>query len=243
MSFHYSPKIITQGLISYMDAANPKSYISGDTTWYDLTTNKNNGTLESGPTFDSDNGGSILFNGTTQYINLGNSNDFTFGNGITDSPFSICAWVKMVDATNFTIISKYTTTNEEWAFVTTGVDKVRVVLYDDSLGPNVNIGRQWDTPVTPYVGQWAYVVVTYNGSGLSGLKIYWDTVRVDDTDISNGTYVAMENTNSDVNIARFTGAVTEHANGNISNLSIYNIELTPNNIVQNYNALKSRFQS
>ena len=53
MAFRYSPKIVTDGLVLYLDAANPKSYVSGSTLWNDLTINSNNGVLTNGPTFSS----------------------------------------------------------------------------------------------------------------------------------------------------------------------------------------------
>jgi hypothetical protein len=56
--------IVKDGLILYLDASNPKSYVSGSTTWYDLSKNQNNYTLVNNPTF-SNNG--IVFDGITQY--------------------------------------------------------------------------------------------------------------------------------------------------------------------------------
>ena len=58
MAFNYSPKIVTNGLVLCLDAANPKSYVSGSTKWNDLSKNYLNGTLTNGPTFNSANGGS-----------------------------------------------------------------------------------------------------------------------------------------------------------------------------------------
>ena len=67
MAFNYSPKVVTDGLVLYLDAANPKSYVSGSTTWGDLSRGGNNGTLVNGPTFDGGNGGSIVFDGVNDY--------------------------------------------------------------------------------------------------------------------------------------------------------------------------------
>ena len=69
--YESTPPIVTNGLVLALDAANQKSYISGSTIWNDLSGNVNNGTLTNGPTFNSDNGGNLLFNGTTQYIATG----------------------------------------------------------------------------------------------------------------------------------------------------------------------------
>jgi hypothetical protein len=70
MSFVHSPKIITDGLVLALDAGNTKSYTSGSTTWFDKSGNANNGTLTNGPTFSSANGGSIVFDGVDDYIEI-----------------------------------------------------------------------------------------------------------------------------------------------------------------------------
>jgi hypothetical protein len=61
--------IVTDGLVLYLDAANTKSIVSGSTRWNDLSREGNNGTLVNGPTFDSGNGGSIVFDGVDDYVN------------------------------------------------------------------------------------------------------------------------------------------------------------------------------
>ena len=60
MATNGGPDIIQDGLVFAVDAANKKSYTSGSSTWVDLA-GSNNGTLTNGPTFDSGNGGSIVF--------------------------------------------------------------------------------------------------------------------------------------------------------------------------------------
>ena len=64
--------IITDGLVLYVDAGNTDSYPGSGTTWTDISTNSNNGTLTNGPTFDSGDGGSIVFDGTDDYVDFGN---------------------------------------------------------------------------------------------------------------------------------------------------------------------------
>ena len=70
MAIEYNnPKIVTDGLIHYYDAANPKSYPGSGTTWYDLVGNKN-GTLKNGATFSTDNQGVIVLDGVNDYIEI-----------------------------------------------------------------------------------------------------------------------------------------------------------------------------
>lgn len=62
--------IITDGLTLNLDAGNPASYPGSGTTWTDLSGNGNNGTLVNGPTFDSANGGSLVFDGGDDLVQL-----------------------------------------------------------------------------------------------------------------------------------------------------------------------------
>ena len=64
----YGPKIITNGLVLYLDAANRNSYPGSGTTCTDLSGNNNNFTLVNGPTFSSGNMGNIVFDGTDDYL-------------------------------------------------------------------------------------------------------------------------------------------------------------------------------
>lgn len=68
MAYRNGPKIITDGLVLCLDAAGTKSYPGNGTTWTDLSGNGNNGTLINGPTFSSDNGGSLVFDGSNEWV-------------------------------------------------------------------------------------------------------------------------------------------------------------------------------
>jgi len=70
MAFSYSPKIATDGLVLCLDAANNRSYPGSGTAWTDLSRGGNNGALTNGPTFNSANGGSIVFDGTNDYVQV-----------------------------------------------------------------------------------------------------------------------------------------------------------------------------
>ena len=64
------PPEVTNGLLVYLNAGIPESYsltgVAGaNAIWNDLSTSKNNGSLNTIPTYESDNGGSLIFNGST----------------------------------------------------------------------------------------------------------------------------------------------------------------------------------
>jgi hypothetical protein len=52
----------------YLDAGNASSYPGSGTAWTDLSGNSRNGTLTNGPTYSSDNGGSIVFDGSNDFV-------------------------------------------------------------------------------------------------------------------------------------------------------------------------------
>ena len=81
--------IVTNGLVLNLDATNPRSYPQpyNGTTWINLA-GTNNGTLTNGPTYNSANGGSIIFDGTNDYVDCGNPISLQINTG------TICVWVK-----------------------------------------------------------------------------------------------------------------------------------------------------
>lgn len=67
----YYGGIVTNGLVLALDAAKKDSYPGSGTVWRDISGNGNNGTLTNGPTFNSGNGGSIVFDGVDDYVEYG----------------------------------------------------------------------------------------------------------------------------------------------------------------------------
>ncbi len=66
--FLWPNQLHTANLVLYLDAAKTSSYPGTGTTWTDLSTSSNNATLNNGPTFDSANGGSIVTDGSNDFI-------------------------------------------------------------------------------------------------------------------------------------------------------------------------------
>ncbi len=81
------PNIVKDGLVLYLDSGSPNSYYSlqGGNTWKDISGNGNNGSLINGPTFNSANGGSIVFDGTNDYVNF----SLTIP---TSTVYTVCCW-------------------------------------------------------------------------------------------------------------------------------------------------------
>ena len=175
---------------------------------------------------------SFDFDGMDDYVDCGDSDDFSFGNGTTDSPFSISAWIKMDDASAFRVATKYVNANREYLFTTDTSDRLSFALYDNSNGSRIQ--RKYNTALTSFQGQWINVIGTYDGSSLSsGIKIYLNGTRVDDIDGNLGTYIAMENTTQPLEIGRSN--LTSFSNGKIDEAAIFNTELSSADALAIYN--------
>jgi hypothetical protein len=82
---------VTTGLVLYYDVNNASSYPGSGTNLTDLSTSALNSTLTNGPTFSSNNGGTIVFDGTNDYTTRAANSAFNFGTG----DFTIEMWVKI----------------------------------------------------------------------------------------------------------------------------------------------------
>ena len=68
MGFYRGPKIVTDGLVLALDAANPLSYPGSGTNWNDLSGNNYNASLINSPTYNSNS--FFSFNGLDTYASF-----------------------------------------------------------------------------------------------------------------------------------------------------------------------------
>jgi hypothetical protein len=170
---------------------------------------------------------SIELDGIDAFVEVADSDNLSFGNGTTDSPFSVSAWVKMDTVNNFIIVSKDATSQREYAFRMVN-DTIRVFLLDNSSGGY--IGRFYNSSLSSLQGVWSHFCFTYNGNSASnGVKIYLNATRVDDSNYQGGTYTSMENTSSSFNIGR-QEASNSDSNGNIDEVAIFDSELSASDV-------------
>jgi hypothetical protein len=214
MSFSHSPKIVTNGLVLALDAADQNSYPGSGTTWNDMSGNGNNGTLTSGPTYSTDSGGSIVFNGSTNYVSLGNPTSLNILN------FTIGIWVKANTITNYqNPIFKGDSTQGQYG-----------LIINSSGNWQIQPGSAFITdPIT--TGTWNYFVGTYDGTNTTAYRNAIQKAQSTIAQTNHGTLVTI-------------GADTvnnRYFNGYIGNVQIYNRALLSTEILQNYNAVKSRF--
>ena len=222
MAFNYSPKTVTDGLVLYMDAANSKSYVSGSTTWNDISRGGNIGTLLNGPTYNSSNSGNIVFDGTDDYVTVTEIGQLT--------RFSIESWFRPTTHPNnlaAVVTSVYPGTNGTVNFK---------IGYEGGSGMvgGTYIGGWFLTPSVPTtLNTWQQVIFTYNGSSLA---IYSNGVSG-----GSNAFVGTPNSGGDgIRIGR-RWDTADYFTGNIAITRIYNRALSQQEITQNYNATKTRF--
>ena len=255
MSFTYSPSIVKDGLIFYLDVANPKSYISGDTLCYDLL-GDNVGSLQNGIGFDPANNGVLTFDGVDEvaYFNQSASAGDLGKFERTDS-FSVEYLVDM-DASDLgvqTLFGRDSRFNSDYiGYRGWGVEyragKIRFFL-DNRLTQVPNTEPNPDgvsviTSDTKYGKH--HVIITYDGTSLaSGVTMYVDGVEevlVVEDDNLTGTIISTGFSN-DVTFAvgQRYGGPPWHPTCDLSKIAMYNRVLSQVEALRNYNTIKGRF--
>ena len=220
MAGNVAPNIVDNGLVLYLDAANIKSYPTTGTTWTDLSKFNNGGALTNGPTFNTNNGGSIVFDGTNDYVDIG-SNIQNY------SSFTTSIWVNYL------------------VFDSVGSTGWRSPLGDDSqsfsyhilfLQGIIYLGVSSGFIGNPYVGVTHNIVNVNNWYNFVITKNSSDSVSF----YQNGVLLGTQIKSGNVNVNKI-GKGYVYDNVRCSNFSFYNRALTQEEILQNYNIIKNRY--
>lgn len=227
--------IVTDGLVLHLDAANPKSFINGSTTWNDLSGNRNNGTLINGPTFSSANAGSISFDGVNDNVSILNS---SLMNLIPTRPASISIWCRFNNVTTRqVIIADWTSIgmNETCHLEINGYQMTpkRIGGYLQNIGGGTQ-NLEDNIDVLPNI--WYNIVI--QNTDLTHSELYINGSLRSSRISTQGT----PDPNNLTTLGSGGGYQGLYLNGNISDFKIYKGRfLTQSEITQNFNALKSRY--
>ena len=205
--------IVRDGLIFHVDASKSNSYAGVGNTIYDISGSGKIGTLTNGPTFSGLNGGSIAFDGSNDYILFPNSD-------VMGSVYTQNIWFKK----NSSSVSDLADAQYSGALVYSG----SIVFYYTNVPP---------VTLTAYysfaIGVW-YCLSLVRGSSVKQIylngNILASTGSTDMYDAPGTNFVIGSN-----------GGNSEFLNGNIAQVQIYNRALSSTEILQNYNALKTRY--
>ncbi len=225
MGLAHSPKIVTDGLVICLDAADRKSYPGSGTTWTDRSGNGNNSTLVNGPTFSNVNGGVIEFDGADDYATL------PCPELVGESTISIEMFTKWRENGGGMFLG-FTTYNVYTAGGRLGYNngQSNVIGIDASAVSSLGL-----------IGSYNHYVFIMNSSGnLTTNKIY---INGED----QGTLTALVGSDGTCRAFTNTMRINSWNNGGYSAdndnafFRVYNRELTDTEIAQNYNSQKSRF--
>lgn len=176
------------------------------------------------------------------YLITPDSNSLTFGNGTTDSAFSISFWIDMQQNKAKAIMAKASAAAVGEYYFNVGSNNVLTFrLVDNSASSYHTIS----TATNYFPAGWHFFVMTYSGNGATtGVKFYKD--NSEDTSLTKsttGTYTATENTNEPLYIGSrgTTTATTNFFEGKLNDIRVYNIELTSAQMTAIYNQTSYRY--
>lgn len=223
MSIQGNPYTIhDNSLVLHLDAANPKSYIGSGTNWVDLSGNNITGTLVGGASFNSNNLGSISFDGVNGKVTFPNITVST-SNGIT-----VEVWFKTSSGTKYQDIFDLDDAYGVWMVTNySGAGTGKIVTSFNTLTGYISSNYS--------INQWYCVVLA--GSGTSNFQ-YVNGVL---TGTASQTVASSINFNT-ARIGNVDGdRASEYLVGNVASLKIYNKLLSAYEVLQNYNATRTRF--
>ena len=217
------PNIVENGLVLALDAADKNSYKGSGTNWKDLSGNSYNGTLTNGPTFSNTNGGVINFDGTDDYVDCGNVLA-----SLTN--LTLECFVKFgTQSTSYNgIISKTLSNANGYEIRTAGYTSTTTTAQFRYVGDN---GSPDFGALTN--GVWYHLVAT----GILGLQL----VYINGSIYNSGTYAGTPSANSNSLVIGKLAYAGLYANMSMGYARIYNRALTATEVLQNYNATKTRF--
>jgi hypothetical protein len=217
----YNPTIVSNGLVVAYDPANPKCYPGSGVTFYDLSGNGNHGTLTNGPTISNNLAKYTVFDGSNDYIVSSNNTGIA-----VSSPRTIMAWAWMGNVSS-SVIARIGASASIQAYEMQ-VWSSKLIMHRYSGSP-----AHVESTSTVKLNRWYHFAISYDGSNV---KFYIDGAYDGVSSLSLNT----------ANAPLYVGypVYTEgngHMNGNVSQVLLYNRELSASEINQNYNATKGRY--
>jgi len=224
------PKIVTNGLVLCLDAANAKSYPGSGTVWSDLSGQGNNGTLTNGPTFTAGTRATLNFDGSNDWF----STTLSIGDASTSFSWGGFFKVNAITTSNFFLIGNYTENGTTpffaIAFNFSG-DSTFIYIRDATGGTLISSGN-----TNLDLNTWYYLVGVRDASA-NQIRLYVNG-ELRDTQTFSGSLSVKSSTNN------FGGVrhLSNYLNCSIGLVHVYNNKaLTQEEIRQNFNATRYRF--
>jgi hypothetical protein len=231
MSISTVTSIVTTGLILNYNINDASSYPGSGTTVTDLT-GSSNATLYNSPTYTATGGGYLTFNGSNQYLGTNTALGSKLNPANTSTVISIFVWAYPMD--NGVIVSELGSTTPNTGWHDSQIEMVAGTLKFSVWNNQPGFASAISTPLN----NWYYMGFTFDGTILTGYvngasavtsgtitrstpgaNLFYAVAAADGTNLGDGTAANM----------RFGG------------MQVYNTALNASNVLQNYNAQKSRF--
>jgi hypothetical protein len=234
MGLSYNPSSVSDGIVLYLDAANPRSYAGTGTTWYDLSGNSNDAGFVNSPTYLSVPQPYFNFNGTNDYMKIVRSSSMSPTAGLTQE-----VWFNYpsVPTTAIFIGLQYgASSNNSYALWKESATTINGGVNTSGSFSFIGMGT------TNLVGnRWYHFVHTYDGSTQ---KLYLNGSLMTTGSQSGTIQYDVNNTRvligADDNSGYNSGTGYFHS-GKLSQVRIYNRGLSASEVLRNYNAQRKRY--
>jgi hypothetical protein len=231
--------IVSRGLVLHLDVASNSSYSGSGNTWYDLSGNLYNGTLNNGPTYSGSNNGCIVFDGTNDYVTTG---DVDLG---SNAEFTLESWVYFTSFNSSNCIMKKNTDNDYWPAVSMYVDNTGKIsgYYSSQTYGSCLEGALTSTGIVT-TGNWNHLIFSKGPGGYTEMKIYKNGVSQSYSNYLYGGHINQVCNSSKplmIGIDFDTPNFISPLNGKVAVTRVYKRQLSAAEVLQNYNIQKSRF--
>jgi len=182
------------------------------------------------------------FDGFNDYVDLGDSDDFSFTDGAgNDQPFSLSCWVNMDTNNKFRVLHKSASVSSvdinELFFGTIGSGEFCFLISGNSNWYGIS------TPTAIAQNEWVHISATYDGSGganfRDGMNMYINGVAISHVDFGSTGYPQIANNIHPLYLGKYPNNNT-YADGRIADVRIYDAELTASQILDIYNGTTDR---
>jgi hypothetical protein len=220
------PDIITDGLVFAVDAGSERSYSGSGTTGTDLITSESI-TLNNGVGFSTDKGGTWTFDGSDDYIQT------SFGQNIVSTGFSVNFWFNVTGNATCFFMQFYVTNDADTVF---RIERNSAGSNSIEFGhsPNGSGGISELVSTNFPNDEWQSCTIAYNGS----TKYIYRNGALDTSVSASDVYFY---TGAILRIAARQNGTLLPINGKMPSVKVYNKALSAAEVLQNYNAQKSRF--
>ena len=241
--------LVTDGLILNLDSTNTSSYPGTGTVWSDLSGEGNHFDLVNGPTFSTDDGGTIITDGTNDYIkSQGNIDEVNAANStfayvkcteldshLSGGNYNTLVFSKAFNSAAYNNIDiRFLATTSQWS--TYSYMSIYVHLRNATT---TLLGYEygWNFTPVPQIleDQWYYIGFTTDGTSGGDVNMYVNGVNVGSFTLSGER---TPTTTKPTVLANDSWSRSLGMPGSNRNYHQYTKELSDAEVLQNYNAIK-----